>query len=568
MLKKIGHYSIENPVSVYDEEAMTALELAGRTAKKVNDCIDTINRHLKDCADTINTHIDDCEEEHQGHRTEVAGIVQAHKTEVSGIVQEQERKNVEARQYMKDNLEQTCGDLFDQAVEGGVFDTVTREAYAKLTAGSYNVLDFGAKGDGITDDTQAIQSAIEASREGNGSNVYLPAGDYRVTEPLVIYSHTRLIGAGKRGISNNGFSGTQITGDTVSPVIRSDPNAEMVYGAEIRDIRVGKTNGSTTAYYGLYMENMSECYLHNVTVNGGFTVGMYFKGGLTNLDNLYICANQTGIILEDTHAVTVSNLNAWINTDKAISLVGDCFNLNIRDSWIENSQYGVYVDTSSKAFSGSCVNIQNTSFTCGTNLNGTTVSSAYFIYGVKGVNNLSLNNLIVRSCVAKIVQTDYAIRLGSNSNTITASVENCVFFTNNSFTAGILVDQKYHPVKVENLICKSYSGTKFDTISGGRVFGIESTGQYTEIKGIMRLADVTGTSLEAMDGGQVYYKNGHLYMTDGTASRTIPVGKGEEISLVFPVGVDTGLTDWLSDLVGILHRSGILNCPSIKDELG
>lgn len=43
MIEKIGHYSITNPATVYDEEAMTALQLAGRTAAKVNECVDVVN---------------------------------------------------------------------------------------------------------------------------------------------------------------------------------------------------------------------------------------------------------------------------------------------------------------------------------------------------------------------------------------------------------------------------------------------------------------------------------------------------------------------------------------------
>lgn len=39
----IHHYSMENPASVYDEEAMTALELAGRTASKVNEVVKSQN---------------------------------------------------------------------------------------------------------------------------------------------------------------------------------------------------------------------------------------------------------------------------------------------------------------------------------------------------------------------------------------------------------------------------------------------------------------------------------------------------------------------------------------------
>lgn len=43
MIKKIGHYSLENPATAYDEESLTALQLAARTAGKVNECIDKVN---------------------------------------------------------------------------------------------------------------------------------------------------------------------------------------------------------------------------------------------------------------------------------------------------------------------------------------------------------------------------------------------------------------------------------------------------------------------------------------------------------------------------------------------
>lgn len=44
------HYSMENPASVYDEEAMTALELAGRTTAKVNECVTVVNKATTDLA--------------------------------------------------------------------------------------------------------------------------------------------------------------------------------------------------------------------------------------------------------------------------------------------------------------------------------------------------------------------------------------------------------------------------------------------------------------------------------------------------------------------------------------
>lgn len=49
MIKPINtHYSMENPASVYDEEALTALELAGRTTAKLNEVIKEFNTLVED----------------------------------------------------------------------------------------------------------------------------------------------------------------------------------------------------------------------------------------------------------------------------------------------------------------------------------------------------------------------------------------------------------------------------------------------------------------------------------------------------------------------------------------
>ena len=55
-----------------------------------------------------------------------------------------------------------------------------------------SVLDFGATGDGVTDDTLAVQAALLA---GAGQIVFFPAGTYLCTT-IIIYSKTAMIGEG------------------------------------------------------------------------------------------------------------------------------------------------------------------------------------------------------------------------------------------------------------------------------------------------------------------------------------------------------------------------------------
>lgn len=60
-----------------------------------------------------------------------------------------------------------------------------------------NVKTFGARGDGVTDDTAAIQAAIEAAGAAGGGRVVLPRGTYKITAKLTVSaSNVSLIGEG------------------------------------------------------------------------------------------------------------------------------------------------------------------------------------------------------------------------------------------------------------------------------------------------------------------------------------------------------------------------------------
>jgi len=71
----------------------------------------------------------------------------------------------------------------------------------------------GAVGDGVTDDTVALQAAMDAVTSAGGGTLFLPSGTYRVTAPLVVHGKDLLIrGVGKRNIQTplSGFNSTTV----------------------------------------------------------------------------------------------------------------------------------------------------------------------------------------------------------------------------------------------------------------------------------------------------------------------------------------------------------------------
>ncbi len=60
----------------------------------------------------------------------------------------------------------------------------------------FNVKDYGAVGNGTTNDSAAIQSAITAANVAGGGTVYLPIGTYKLSTNLLIANNVNILGAG------------------------------------------------------------------------------------------------------------------------------------------------------------------------------------------------------------------------------------------------------------------------------------------------------------------------------------------------------------------------------------
>jgi hypothetical protein len=102
---------------------------------------------------------------------------------------------------------------------------LTKVTYSMIDGAVVNVLDYGAIGNGVVDDTAAIQAAVNT-----GLPVYLPAGQYKVTATITNTSNLILFGDGSISVAGNdpqtNKSGACInwTGANAGPIFDIDPD--------------------------------------------------------------------------------------------------------------------------------------------------------------------------------------------------------------------------------------------------------------------------------------------------------------------------------------------------------
>lgn len=119
--------------------------------------------------------------------------------------------------------------------------------YVPGSATYTSVKSYGATGDGTTDDTAAIQAAIDAVEAGGRGIVFLPAGDYRTTATLTVtVKGVKLIG--------EGAGRSKITADhSAGPVVRIMNFFSGVRALTI-DASTARKEGAAGSNYGILME--------------------------------------------------------------------------------------------------------------------------------------------------------------------------------------------------------------------------------------------------------------------------------------------------------------------------
>lgn len=286
-----------------------------------------------------------------------------------------------------------------------------------------NVADYGAIGDGTTDDTQALQEAING-----GGYIFLPKGTYRTTGPLSVKTGTYIQGYNNADIVVDGDHSAfdilaQAQGDT-----RYDITFDRlrIWGknasANPTQVQNGIYIGETDSFTGTHIWNVyvNQCHIHDLTGAGiqihGASAGGSIAGHghpevtITNckiekcLWGIYNSGSETitqGCIIEDN-----KNQGIGITNGSRRVIIDNCVLNNNNSSG--GGYGGIAIDNSDQVIVSNCILTDNK-------------APQINMYCTTG----PAENVVITGCVM-ICAGFNAVSIGSTSYNANVSITGCV----------------------------------------------------------------------------------------------------------------------------------------------
>ncbi|HER33903.1 MAG TPA: hypothetical protein ENO19_00345 [Halothiobacillaceae bacterium] len=305
----------------------------------------------------------------------------------------------------------------------------------ELNLGPYNVKHYGAVGDGVADDTAAINLAIGAAVTAGRGIVYLPSGVYKVTSTLAVASNAIfLVGAGARATR------IQFEPTAADTCIEIHNGASMISYGGIRGIEIYAPNDSWAKIgidlvdvdvYGLY-----DVVIHGATVHGGATffgdtgsasVGLRVRGRAIITTELFRAYADIPIRIADNPNSTTDcdhvefrdcSLAAYSNPCVIIDSGVNVYELKFTGSQAWNlGTYGLYWVDTTTAGVATGLTLENIRWEQGTD------AAAYV---VRIEHNTNLQRLMIRGCHGDSGRNGYYLRNVSN-----------VLFDSSYYTGGV-----------------------------------------------------------------------------------------------------------------------------------
>lgn len=445
--------------------------------------------------------------------------------------------------YIKDNLSLSIANLLDSMLSTGELDEIITEALTSELAeattkldGLYSVKNFGALGDGTTDDTKAIQSAIDYVEKHSGI-LYFNPGIYIISDSLKITKPIKIMGINEKGLV--------ATGSYYGPHIKQVENANIFdftgsndyYGVSISGIRL---SGKNIAINIDTTGSFSEFIFEKIHFNGGFEKCIFFDktGSIGRISDCDFSANKIGIDANTLVSVTINENNFWENSEAHIKF-GSCEDLRIMNNWFEKVvESGCSLLLQAPFKLNKCIFLNNEFrstktpiiyYDCITDITGTA-----YVMNTKFENCRFSPGSDNYAIIVRTKENEVSNSNGNNSSKI--KFDNCLFV--NVKTSAIYTDYKWLYWNLNNCECFSNwtSGNK-PFVTGDTI--ITNTNDITGFKtnGYLEFEEISNTSL---------VKDGIMYKANDGNIKIFKYGSGKTLMTCLSGGKTqrptTGLT--------------------------
>ncbi|MDP7527051.1 MAG: glycosyl hydrolase family 28-related protein [Candidatus Marinimicrobia bacterium] len=221
----------------------------------------------------------------------------------------------------------SCNETHTQKVSNGLF---------------YNVLDYGAVGDGQTNNTKAINTAIETAAKNGGGTVFFPAGDYlsftiHLKSKITLHLDQGAVLIGDKEVNGAGYDlpEKETWYSKFQDFGHSYWKNSLIYGDSLRDIAItgeGLIWGKGLQTYdkpeligsgnkAIALKNCVNVTIKDISIlhGGHFCI---LATGVDNLtiDNLRVDADRDGFDIDACKNVRISNCIINSPTDDGLCL--------------------------------------------------------------------------------------------------------------------------------------------------------------------------------------------------------------------------------------------------------
>jgi len=411
---------------------------------------------------------------------------------------------------------------------------VARTVNAKLRE-MVSVKDFGAVGNGVTDDTAAIQAAITATSAGI---ILIPEGTYKVSSTIswtknniyvegegqgatyILFTNATAdvfrIGDGTANPGDTGISNLSIT----SSVVKTNGAAVKVQNGH--NVRLSYIRLVENMFYGFYFEAGAEqflYYLSDFEINSG-TIGisigltgsmwvqdLWIERGVVASTNIGIdIVNASGLFISNIDVIAATDIGIRVRPQAGKAARGLAFNNVLADTCVN---YGWAINPAGTGYV-----CQFSAVNCWGATSSATAGAGFATLATGGGTIIG----VLLTAFRAINNKGYGIVIGSGSK---IQLVNCQSTANSQSGSGV-----YHGLGVANNISNwTVVGGLFgasDSIATLQGYGIFiGTGNTNySIVGANLNGNVTGPILDASNTGILLANQGYINAKAGLATIT------------------------------------------------